>query len=343
MLGMFHSRGYNSSMKSGEALRLLADITGSQWGMVTSAQAGALGVTRLNLSRLTDAGHLERLTHGVYRDAGAPIDEFEELRAAWLSTEPKLLAEQRIQDLVGGVVIAGASAALLHGVGDLWADRHEFVCPKRRQSQRSEIRYRQRALDPTDVTLVQGLPSMTIECTIVDLITEVGDLSLVADVLGSAARKRRLALGRLQELLAPLAERHGFKRADGQGLMEALLERAGLDRDSLAAGIAADSQLTARVLGKYLAQLDFSAFEDKFPAAEVQQALSSALAPLVRQLEAGLLPHAQAAVSNVSAALTELAVNGNLEEIRHVNVGGTLASALATVPQEKERADDERD
>lgn len=62
--------GYSSSMKSTEALRALADVTACQWGMVTTAQAAALGVSRLMLSRLAEAGHLERLAHGVYENAG---------------------------------------------------------------------------------------------------------------------------------------------------------------------------------------------------------------------------------------------------------------------------------
>jgi hypothetical protein len=52
----------------------------------------------------------------------------------------------------------------------------------------------QRVLDPRDVTLTDGLPTMTMERTIVDLIEEVGDLSLVADAVRDASRKRNLDL-----------------------------------------------------------------------------------------------------------------------------------------------------
>ena len=82
-------------MKSTEVLRVLADLTAYQWGMFTSAQASMHGITRLDLSRLAEAGHLERLAHGVYKDAGAPGDQFDDLRAAWLSTDPKRLAHER--------------------------------------------------------------------------------------------------------------------------------------------------------------------------------------------------------------------------------------------------------
>ena len=112
-----------------DAMRLLEELSTSQWGMVTTAQAVAHGVPRLDLSRLCQSGHLERLAHGVYRDAGAPSEEFESLRAAWLAADPSHTAEQRLRDLSGGVVVMGASAASLHGVGDLPADRHEFSAP----------------------------------------------------------------------------------------------------------------------------------------------------------------------------------------------------------------------
>lgn len=239
-------------MKSGEALRKLVDITASQWGMVTTAQAGALGVTRLTLSRLAESGHLERLAHGVYRDAGSPSDEFEDLRAAWLSTEPKLLAEDRLGNLADGVVVASSSAAMLHGIGDLWANRHEFVTPRRRQTQRAEIHYRQRKLDDRDVTIVEGLPTMTLERTLADLLDDVGDTSLVADTLGAAVKKRWLDLDRLKELLAPLAERNGFKRHDGNAVLEHLFEAAGLDLESVACRISGDSALGSRVFINYL-------------------------------------------------------------------------------------------
>ena len=101
-------------MKSSDALRLLAELSASQWGMVTTAQAAVLGVERLDLSRLCSAGHLERLAQGVYRDAGAPSGEFEGLRAAWLAAVSSRTAEQRPIDLSGGAVVMGESAASLH-------------------------------------------------------------------------------------------------------------------------------------------------------------------------------------------------------------------------------------
>lgn len=220
-------------MKSTEALRVLAELTSCQWGMVTSAQASMRGVTRLDLSRLAEAGHLKRLAHGIYMDAGAPGDEFDDLRAAWLSTDPKTMGEVRIKDRANGVIIAGESATRLHHIGDFRALQHDFVSPARRQSQRTEVRYRQRVLDPRDVTFVHGLPVMTVERTIADLVETVGDLSLVANALRDASSARILDLNRLRELLAPLAARNGFRPHDGAALLNRLMQIAGLDVESL--------------------------------------------------------------------------------------------------------------
>ncbi len=239
-------------MKFSNALRVLSELSSSQWGMITAAQASRRGVKRLELSRLTEGGHLVRLAHGVYRDAGAPSDEFADLRAAWLSTEPDKLAEDRLGDISGGVVITGASAARLHGVGDLPADRHEFSSSVRRQTQRSEIHYRQRSLEAHDATIVIGLPVTTIERTIADLLEARTDLSLVADVLSDASRLRRLDLSRLAELLAPLAARQGFRKGDGAALLNRLMEIAGLELNSLARRIAASPNLGALVAANFL-------------------------------------------------------------------------------------------
>ncbi|MFV0462502.1 MAG: nucleotidyltransferase domain-containing protein [Nostocoides sp.] len=117
--------------------------------------------------------------------------------------------------------------------------------PARRKSQRSTIRYRQRVLAARDVTLVDGLPVMTMERTIADLDEEVGDLSLVTDALRDSARKRDLDLERLRTLLAPLAHRNGLEKDDGAALLDRLMEIAGIDVDSLTRLIASSPTYSA--------------------------------------------------------------------------------------------------
>ena len=232
---------YIPSVKSKDALRVLAEVTAYQWGMVTSAQASIHGITRLDLSRLAADGFLERLAHGVYKHTGSPSGPHDDLQAAWLSTDPKKMGEVRIKDRANGVVVAGESAADLHGIGDFRALCHDFVAPTRRQSQRNAIRYRQRILDPRDIAIVKGLPVMTMERTIADLVDDHQDLSLVADALRDAASNRRLDLPCLRELLAPLAARDGFKQGDGDALLDRLMEVAGIDVASLTRTLARSS------------------------------------------------------------------------------------------------------
>lgn len=346
-------------MKSGEALRKLAEVTASQWGMVTTAQANALGITRLILSRLTESGHLERLAHGVYLDAGAPNDEFEDLRAAWLSTEPHPRAEDRLADLADGVVVASSSAALLHGVGDLWANRHEFVTVRRRQTQRDEIRYRQRHLEDRDVTLIEGLPVMVLERTISDLLDDTGELSLVADALNSAVKKQQLDLDRLRELLSPLAARHGFSRHDGSAVLEQLLETAGLDLESVARRISDDSALGSRVLINYLKHSMPSTemphlgvlmpeLKSLAPAMPnfVEQALRDALRPQLEMLGITSKALADSAMPDVSKAIAELVNTPALTNIsqqwaKELTALPAFTAALEALPTDQEPEHDD--
>lgn len=315
-------------MKSNEALLVLASVTGSQWGMVTTAQAASLGVNRLVLSRLAESGHLERLSQGVYKDAGVPGDQYEDLRAAWLSTEPKLRADERIKEPTRGVVVASSSAAMLHGIGDLWANRHEFVAPKRRQTQRSEVRFRQRQLDERDVALVEGLPSMTVERTLADLLEDVGEMSLVADALGAAVKKRPLDLGRLRELFAPLADRNGFTRNDGGAVLDRLMQIAGVDLTSVARRLVADQQVGAKILEQYFKASPrlMETLGIKLVTTQVEEKLSRLSADLVQKALGNFDP--QQMIKDImrqsvpeirlgreySELLTELLAAGNLAD-----------------------------
>jgi len=315
-------------MKISEALRALAELSASQWGMITTAQAAERGVKRLELSRLAEAGHLVRLAHGIYRDAGAPGDEHEDLRAAWLTTEPAELAERRLADVSGGVVITGASAARLHGVGDLPADRHEFSSPTRRQSQRSEIRYRQRVLEARDVTIVNGLPVTTIERTIADLVEARTDLSLVADVLRDATRRRRLDLTKLEELLAPLAARQGFRKRDGAALLNRLMEIAGLDFESLAQGIAASPNLGALVAANYFGRLGQADIAKLLVTPEMERTMRSLSDAVSKSLQDALGPQTEQLRASTAASIASIVKSAGIERALHDATARSMAQLV---------------
>ena len=242
-------------MKLNRSLRVLAEVTESQWGLVTSAQAAARGVSYMNLTRLVEAGDVVRVAQGVYRDAGAPGGQHEELRAAWLATDPEKLAYERLSERPVSAVVSGESAARLHGIGDLRGMRSEFTTPARRQTQRADVRYRTRVLPDRDVTVREGLPVTTVERTIADLVEGRQDLSIVGGALRDAARQSRLDVDRLADLLSPLAARNGYRKGDGEAVLQDLLRAAGIDQESIANQLAAIPSLGAAIAAKYLDNL----------------------------------------------------------------------------------------
>jgi predicted transcriptional regulator of viral defense system len=217
-----------SSMKAAEIDGALGEISAGQWGMLTAPQARARGINRSNLAHREADGRLERLTHGVYRQGGAPSLPLDDLRAAWLSTNPEQLAYERTAE--PDVVIGSAAAALVHEIGDIDPLPYRLITRGRRQTQRREIAYSQRSLDAQDVTVRDGLPVTTVERTIADLLRDYGDISLVADALRDATHlDRALDESRLAHLLAPLAQRYGHPEGNGRALLDQLLMAAELD------------------------------------------------------------------------------------------------------------------
>src|SRR5699024_10996634 len=146
------------SSDSGPLARL-SSLASGQWGMLTTGQAERIDVTRLHLSRLADAGVLERIERGVYAMTAAP-GEHRTLKAAWLVMDPRLTAEERLADPRTAGVISHASAAGLHGLGDLLDDVPELTFPHRKQTRRA-IRLHAADLAEDDITLIDGLPTTT--------------------------------------------------------------------------------------------------------------------------------------------------------------------------------------
>ena len=172
-------------MKALDALNIINDLSSSQKGMFTSAQATSLGVDRMTLSRLVAYGQIEPVVRGVFRAAAAPMIREEDVYAAWLATDPAIPAYLRSFDGSGCVVSLG-TAAWLHGLGELKPEPVTFSCLKRRQSRNASIRFIRRALSDKDVCTVAGIPVTTPRRTILDLLDYREDLSLVAPTLRDA-------------------------------------------------------------------------------------------------------------------------------------------------------------
>lgn len=212
-------------MKTAQALAVLGEYTSGQWGLVTTAQARQVGVGTVALTRLVEQGLLLRLRHGVYAMAAAEETNHAEIKAAWLALNPRVAAWDRPPPDPEGGVVSHRSAALLHGLGEMVADKIEMLVPRRRTVRDPTVRLRCRALTVEDVTLVAGLPVTTIERTVVDLLDEHVDASHVAPIIHEASRDGRLDLDRLTARIDGYSRRYGLAAGDGQGLLDHLLDQ----------------------------------------------------------------------------------------------------------------------
>ncbi|GAA3125026.1 putative transcriptional regulator of viral defense system [Kribbella aluminosa] len=202
----------------------LGSIAERRWGLVTTAQAEDAGVSRKQLSRMASAGAIERVAQGVYRMAGAPPQDHEAIYATWLALGGA--AAPRTTEGVASIVAAGVTAAIVHDAGDFFLDGFDFMVPARKGSRLRGVRLRVRRLTRDEVIPVDGLPTLTVERTIADLVELGIDLSLVAGAVGDTVRANKLvAPDRLASYLDPIAAR---RRGDGRSLANDLFELAGV-------------------------------------------------------------------------------------------------------------------
>jgi hypothetical protein len=170
-------------MARGQALGRLAEFMPEQWGMVTAGQARSVGVSRVEIGRLIGDGALEAVPGAarVYRLTGAPQDpDRDPLRATWLQLGGAVEPAVRMRD--PDAVVAGRSAALVLGLGDLAAGIHDFYVTRRRQLRRTDVRLRVQPLPAADWAVRDGLPVCTVPRLVTDLLTEHEDGEAVARI-----------------------------------------------------------------------------------------------------------------------------------------------------------------
>ncbi|MGW6278810.1 type IV toxin-antitoxin system AbiEi family antitoxin domain-containing protein [Kribbella sp. NPDC055071] len=206
---------------------MVAAIADEQWGLVTTAQARAAGVSPQSMARLANDGVLERVSHGVYRvvGAGSPLDD---LRAAWLALAPEQQASDRLQK--PDAVLSHRSAARYHQLGDLDADRFEFTVAARKQSKRADVSFHREHLHPDDWQIVSGLPVTTIVKTIGDLAKAQTDGGHLAGVVRDGMALGSVTADEISSALSPFAHHYGQHLGHGRALLRYLLEEAGIPR-----------------------------------------------------------------------------------------------------------------
>ena len=176
-------------MKRNDHIHTIMELSASE-RIFTTAQAVRLGVTRNAIAKACEAGRLQRVMHGVYRMAGVPSAETDELEAIWKLTAPPLFTHERSQiDAWDGIAVAGTSAASILGIGDFYLSPYLVIVPRRMRSRFAGVSYVARELSRDDVTYQEGFPVTRAERTLLDLALAGEDPSLVRDALRDARRK----------------------------------------------------------------------------------------------------------------------------------------------------------
>lgn len=211
-------------MKALKALNILNDLSASQQGVFTAAQARRVGVDKLALSRLEANGQVERMMHGVYRACAAPSFREEMVWAAWLALDPGVFAWERTRDGTQGAASHQTAAWLLR-LGELNPEPITFTAPARKQTRREGVRLARGALVQNEITIVKGIPATTPARTVLDLLDDGEDASLVASVFKDASgASGEMLRGEYAAKVDARAKRYGltkdqslFERLKGQG------------------------------------------------------------------------------------------------------------------------------
>lgn len=224
-------------MARGRALAAISELSAEQWGMVTAAQCRAFGVSRVDVARLVADSVIEGYEGAarVYRLTGSPPNpDLDGLRAAWLQLGGERPASQRLRE--PDAIASHRSAAIARGIGDLVPSYYEFIVTIRRQPRRRDLTLRPGpTLDPSDWTIVQGLPACTAARIVADLLDEREDESAIARICLDALRSDQLRPDELGAILARHARAYGHPTADS--FIAALthqpsLSEAGVRRES---------------------------------------------------------------------------------------------------------------
>ena len=123
-----------------------------------------------------------------------------------------------------------ASAASLYGVGDLRADVHEFTIPVRRQTRRSDVRLHRGVVPDGQRLLLHGLPTTHAGLMIADMLDDHIEPESVAQITAEVVQRALDSPSSIAECIAPSAGRYGFRRCDGEALLDHLLTMAGYSK-----------------------------------------------------------------------------------------------------------------
>lgn len=171
--------------------KLLAHAA-SNSGVVTRAEALALGVSSTSLTRWVDEGRLVRVGTGTYVLPGVLMDERSLLHAATSAL---------------GAVVSHESAARLHGLDGLDPRRVAVTVPVRRSNRFADVIVHQSTdLAEDEIMLINGLPVTDVPRTIIELAAILAEKRL-AVMVDQAVRMKLTSYAELTVRLEATARR----------------------------------------------------------------------------------------------------------------------------------------
>lgn len=218
-------------MRIVEATEIVMDLASQQWGLFTTAQATAEGVSAVMLGRLVDRAVLTRVRSGVYVMESTPWSPEVEIRGQWLALDPPVLAADRLEDPTP-VVVSHESAAMVHKIGDLDSHGVHFTVPARRQTRQRHVVFHIGEVAASDWVVVDGLPVTTALRTVVDLARAGHEPGHLVDMLASILDQHLATREESASALVEVAERFGISRPDRAGVQAWLDEQFPVVRTS---------------------------------------------------------------------------------------------------------------
>jgi hypothetical protein len=134
----------------------LAELAARQWGVVSLAQLGALGIGSRAAQRRAQAGRLRRVHRGVYAMGGAVLPR----EGRWLAA---------VMACGQGAVLSHVSAAVHWNLLNYEPARPEVTAPASHKGVPGIRLHRSHSLDAQDTTNHQGIPTTTVHRTLLDL------------------------------------------------------------------------------------------------------------------------------------------------------------------------------
>ena len=159
-------------------------------GVSPQRRPSVSAVPRNAIAKACEAGRLVRVAHGAYRMAGVPASQLDDLAALWKLTDPAKMTHERMQaGEWDGVTVAGSTAASILGIGDFYLSPYRILAPRRINSRNAEARFGIRGVPRDDVSFIEGIPVTGAERTLVDLVLDGEEPSLVQDAFADARAK----------------------------------------------------------------------------------------------------------------------------------------------------------